>query len=658
MPRRPAPVHYLRPNDKVWTPPAVVFLDTETRVIPGTDPEVLRLRLWDAHYLDRRTPDGVRPRDAWGSGNTAAELVAWLEGVTRNRETVWLYAHNLSFDLVTTRLPMLLTMAGWTVTDAAVGGKAPWVRLVKGKRHITMADSWSWLPVALEAVGQAVRVDKPDLPDDDDTDAAWHLRCRADVTILERAVCDLMDWWDANALGRWTISGAACGWNAYRHIDAKVPVVIDPDPAKVKADRAAYHGGRRGTWVIGEHNAGPFVELDFRAAYPTIAAHLPLPIGRSREFDSLALTDSLVTSERWGVAALCLLDTDRPRWPVRVGRRTWYPVGRFWAHLTGPDIAEAARLGCLVKIGPGQVHRLGHAMAPWARWCLDVQEGLIPGTPEVARLAAKSWGRSVIGKWGSRGFDRVKLGPSPTQDWAYEEGWHHDEEAHVGVVDFCGQRWQVTASGTPDNAYPAVPAWVEAHVRVRLGRVIDALGPGALIQCDTDGMIVALRTVGTKAARGNLVAPDGLGPMARLQWCLDQLEPVYSPLELRVKRTVTHVTVLGPQHLQVGDRRRYAGLPGTAEETAPGEYRVKLWPKLQWQMAHGSRDGYVRPETRPIVKGPWPTGWVLEDNTVVPVEVATDPDGSARILSWWSTSYARAGLRPADHQHPQLQPIL
>jgi hypothetical protein len=658
VPPRAAPVHYLRPNDKVWTPPAVVFLDTETRIKPGSDPETLTLRLWDAHYLDRRTKAPTPVRDEWGSGNTAAELVSWLDRVTRNRETVWLYAHNLSFDLVTTRLPMLMVAAGWHVTDAAVGGKAPWLRLVRGKRHLTMADSWSWLPVALEAVGAAVRLAKPELPEDDDSDEAWHVRCRGDVMVLERAVLDLMDWWDANSLGRWTISGAACGWNAYRHTKSMVPVVIDPDPDKVKSDRAAYHGGRRGTWVIGEHHAGPFVELDFRAAYPTVAAHLPLPIGRSRTFDSMELTDPLIGSERWGVAARCLVDTDRARWPVKVGKRTWYPVGRFWTDLAGPDIAEARRLGCLVKIGPGQVHRLGHAMQPWARWVLAIQEGLVPGTPEVAKLAAKSWGRAVIGKWAARGFDRVKLGPSPGLDWHYEEAWNHSEQAHAGILDFCGQRWQITASGTPDNAYPAVPAWVESEVRVRLNRVIDALGPGALIQCDTDGMIVALRTVGTPAAHGNLVAPDGLGPMARLHWCLDQLEPVYSPLELRIKRTVTHVTVLGPQHLTVDGRRRYAGLPGTAVEESPGEYRVKLWPKLQWQLTNGSREGYVRPESRPIVKGPWPTGWVLADNTVVPVEVATEPDGSARVLSWWSTSYARAGLQPADRQHPQLQSIL
>lgn len=628
MLRPPAPAHYLRPNEAEWTPPACLFLDTETRTV-GTDRgDVEALRLWSAHYLDRRTAKGVRARDEWAEGDTAAELAAWVTGVTRNRETVWTFAHNLGFDLTTTRLPLELVALGWAITDASIGGKAPWMRLRRGKRVLTLVDSWSYLPRPLEELAQLVHVTKPPLPAAEDERARWAARCRADVAIMETAVLQLMDWWERHRLGRWTISGPASGWNAFRHRPSPERIVVDPVPTVTAEERRAYHGGRRGTWSIGSHAAGPFTDLDFVAAYPTVAATLPLPVSRAYQVDGLPVDSSLVTSSRWGVVARCLISTQTPRWPVRVGKATWYPVGTFWADLAGPDIAEAHRLGCLQEIGPGWVHRLGMAMAPWARWCLAVQDGRAEDTPAMARIAAKAWGRSVIGKWAARSYDKIKLGPAPTAAWGYEEGWNHSVDAHCGLVDLAGQRWLVTADGDSDNAYPAIPAWVEAEVRVRLNRVLEALGPRAVLQCDTDGLIVVERTVGTVSAGGTLVAPSDVPAGGRLAWCLEQLAPLVAPLTLRPKARHAHVTILGPQHIVRDGNRRYAGLPGMAEDLGEGRFRAKLWPGLQWQMANGDARGYLRPETFPVVKGPWPTGWVTSRGRVVPVEAELGPDGA------------------------------
>lgn len=678
--RAPAPVHYLRPNDTVWSPPAVIYADTETRTEAREGYDLERLRLWCAHYVDRRTRAGVAPRDEWADGDTADQLADWIGDVTRNRETVWCYFHNLAFDLTATRLPVQLVARGWSVTDAAIGGKAPWMRLARGKRVLTLADSWSWLPAALGEIGKTVGVAKPRLPSDRQGRAAWLARCRADVTILEAAIGALMDWWDAERLGRWTISGAGCGWNAYRHKqptrtvqrrrrsatgwavetrkEAIEPVTVDPDPVLVAADRLAVHGGRRGTWRIGEHGAGPFTELDLVAAYPTVAATLPLPLSRARAFDSLPVDDPVLSSSRWGVVATVRVQTDVPRWPVRAAGGTWYPVGDFWCDLAGPDIAEAARLGCLREVGPGQVHRLGFNMQPWARWVLSVQTGAAGDVPAVARVAAKSWGRSVIGKWASRGYTRLPLGPAPGDGWGYEDGFDHSDGVPGGVVDLAGQRFWVSSGGVSDNAYPAVLAWVESYVRVRLNRAVEALGPGAVLQCDTDGLIVADRVVATPAAHGTLSAPAGARAGARLAAAVEQLGPLVAPLSIRAKVRHDHVTVLGPQHLRLDGARRFAGLPGTATEDAPGSFTAKLWPGLQWQLAHGDRAGYVRPVTHPKVTGPWPTGWLLADGRVVPVECVVRADGSTRVLGWNSSSYPRRGLVPADVQHPGLAALL
>lgn len=651
---RPVPVHRLRPNDKVWTPDAVLFFDTETRVIPKSDPEVQVLRLWSAKLVDRLPTASNKSEVLRRGGLTSSELADFIEEASIGRPTLWIYAHNLGFDLVTTRLPMVLAGRGWKVTDAAVAGKSPWIRFIKGRKRLTMVDSWSWLPTALEQIGEAVKMVKPELPDADDSEAAWFTRCNADVEILSEAVCTLMNWWDRNALGRWTITGSSCGWNAFRHIPTIQRVVIDPDADGRKADRAAIYGGRRGTWRVGEMRAGPFLELDITAAYPTVAATLPLPLQRRSRFNSLPLDDWRVGHGTWGIIAWCTIATDTPRWPMRTKSGTWYPVGRFQTMLAGPDIAEAARLGALEAIGPGYVHQLGHVMQPWANWCLSVQNGQHPDSPPVARIAAKSWGRSVIGKWAGHSHEKTQLGPSPVADWGYEEGWDAASQSKGGMVDLCGQRWWVAASGEPDNAYPAVLAWVESEVRVRLSRVIEAVGPGAVLQCDTDGLIVSQSVLGSPGAGGTLEAPAMLKGAARAAWATEQLEAVCAPLSIRVKRVSRHVTVLGPQHVVTDSGRRFSGIPGLALEGEDGKYRAKIWPKLQWQMANGDPRGYVRPEVASTIKGPYATGWITAKGTVIPPEATITDGGQSVLLAWHKMTRKPRTIRLAEAQNPHL----
>jgi hypothetical protein len=655
---RVVPVHNLRRNERSWSPPAVLFVDTEANDIPGTEPVVQALRLWASALIDRK--GGTPPTDdwQWSDGKTAGSLADSIDAASRKRDTLWIYAHNLSYDLTTTRLPLLLAHKGWAITDCAVSGRAPWLRMARGRKRIALTDSWSWLPAALAEIGKAQGRSKPRLPKDADDDAAWLRRCRADVSILAHAICDLMDWWDANQLGNWTISGAATGWNAMRHKPSVERVVIDPDDDAVNADRAAHYGGRRGVWRVGTLRGGPFLELDFVAAYPTIAAHCLLPRKRTIAFDEAPLDHPAINHPQFGMLAEVVVETDVPRWPVRLGGAIWYPTGRFKTTLAGPDINEAARLGCLRWIGKGYVHALGMPMADWARWILDVQNGRDPSAPAVAVIAAKHWGRAVIGKWASHTFTRTELGPAPTSGWSYEPGWDAAADCQGGMLDLAGQRWWIVADQNGENAYPAIPAFVEAEVRTRLNRVIEAIGPGAVVQCDTDGLIVAERVLGTMAAHGSLVAPDGLTGAARTAWVLEALRPLTEPLRLRIKRQHSHVTVLGAQHVKLGRQRRFSGLPADAKETKPDVYRYRAWPKLAWQMGHGDRRGYTRPLITQKIEGPYPTGWITEQQRVIAPHAAVRAGGESYLVGWTRTGPDSSRPAMADVQHPYLDGLL
>lgn len=629
---RPVPSHYLRGNETTWTPPQIISLDTETRWAKDPTGETHVMRLWAAR-LDSRRPDsaGWTGSDtAWG--RSAPQLAAQIDEWAKGQRCVWMFAHNLSFDLTVSRLPSAMGALGWVVSDHAAGSETPWLRISKSSTIITIADSWGWLRQSMGEAGAALGIKKPELPANDDDNRYWLARCEADVEILATAMLRVLAWWDKEQLGRWSVTGSHSGWNVMRHRSPRKRMTIITDPDGINADREAIYGGRRECFEWGDITGGPFTELDFSGAYPQIAASCALPAKRLYPFQSLPLDNPMVRGDGVGIIARVELETETPRWPCRIGGRVWYPAGRFTTVLAGPEIAEALRLGALRAVGQGWAHALGYHLRNWAQWILQVQAGELGEVPGIAVPMVKHWGRAVIGKFAAKGFTKVAYGDAPPGVWSYEPVWDIGAQAHGAIVQLGGKRWKCLASANGDNCYPAVLAYVESHVRARLSRVIDAAGPGQVICCDTDGV--------TGPVAGQLADAAG----AAGTW----------PLVMRPKGRYLAMRVLGPQHLHKDGKRHYSGVPGGATVGADGKLYALVWPKLAWQLREHAGEGYRRPVQHYIIGQSYASGWVAPDGAVMPVQVQLGPDGGNVPVPWQQTSYAAAGAALGAVQAPAV----
>jgi len=612
------------------------------------------MRLWSARFTDRRAPKGVTPIDERDHGLLPADLAVRIHRWTARRKTVWAYAHNLHFDLQISNLANELIWLGWKVTDFALDSASPWLRLHRRECTLTVCDSFSWLPVKLAEVGEAIGRAKPPLPSESDPEAVWLERCRADVTILAEAMLKLMSWWDRCDLGRWSVTGAAAGWNVMRHRPILGKVLIRPDQTECDDDRAAIYGGKRYCWRTGTLPPGRYAELDIERAYTVACRDLPLPSGRMARFGSLTLDHPWLACDRQGVIARVLLNADQPRWPARCAGRVWYPVGRFWTTLAGPDIREAIMQGAVEQIGPGWVHSLGRAFTPWADWCLSAQADQSGETPDLAKIVLRHWGRTSVGKWAQRGFETIPLGTAPTDGWDTSDGWHHGAGARMTIVDFGGQRWQVTAAGEADNAYPAILAWVESYVRVAIGRASSLLGDDVMVSCDTDGMIIDVNRLTDRAAPVTGRISPARPKETRAEMMIALAGELAAPFHLREKRSYHQAEIIGPQHMRLDGKARMSGIPASAIADRAGVLHALVWPKLAWQMAHGRPGEYVRPTHTYRLAAVYAPGWVLADGAVRPVELSADRGDTNHIVPWPLTRHARSGDRLGAHQVREL----
>lgn len=651
-------VHYLRPAVQTRTPARLYVLDTETAPVQTGEREVYGLRLWCSAVINRRE-HGARTHDwRWSDGTTAKGLAQSIDRAARRWGSLWVYAHNLGFDLATTRLPEHWVAMGWEVGDFALSGDTPWMKLRRGHNVLTVCDSVSLWRVPLALLGELVGHPKPPLPADDAPRGEWLRRCRGDVAVLGKALCQTMDWYDNAGPGTWSLSGPATGWGAMKaRIPAKA-VVIDPDPNKRALDRLTMYGGRRQVWRVGTFRGRRYLELDLVAAYPTMAGAISVPVARGVTFSHVPLDHKLWQDPTVGMAGACVVRTATPRYPLRFGDATFYPTGEFRTYLAGPELAEAHRRGDLVGVGAGQCHRVAPVLAEWSQWLAGVRNDETGRVPAVVQLAAKAWGRTVLGRWGAHSWTRTELGPAPDMRWRYEPGMVAGTGAPGGTVDLGGRRWWCEQADGAYDAYPAVTAWVESAVRVALGRLLDAIGPGAVVQCNTDGMIVAESALGAPGSGGTLRPPERLKGAERTRWCVNALSLAVAPLTVAVKRSTTNLTVIGPQHVIIGSQRKLSGIPADAEQDESMAYTFRSWPSLSWQLQDGDERGYTRPLVIRRVDGPYPAGWVLDDGSVHPPAVTITADGATRLLPWHMTPDRPAGRTLAGPQHPILDDLL
>lgn len=607
------------------------------------------------------------------TGDTCESFAAMVDTWACYPESTWLYTHNVTFDLTVTGLAYHLGQLGWQLSSRfAIGGDSMWAVFHKGGREVTakdsrrsptatrtrikwahtltIADSASLFPGPLAQLGPLVGVDKPPLPDDDDSLEAWAARCHADVEILKLSVLTLMDWWDAGEFGQWTVTGAGQAWQTYKATLDPRQVVIDHDPAILEIERAAVYGGRRDVFRTGSLPPGRYAEIDYEAAHCTIAANLPLPARAACQVNDAHRRLALGGRVPLGMLAEVTINTDTPRWPVRIGGRVFYPVGRFRTTLAAPDIQAAADAHALEAVHEGWMFTMTRHLSKWAQmvlgWLKD-KSGAIPG---VVRIWAKLASRAVIGKFAQRGWRTEPCVGPPGYGWSVQPVYDMYTGRRGVYTGVNGDYWLSWADQRGEHERPAVLAFVESYLRRRLGQVIAGPFGAGIVQCDTDGVMVSHTVLARLAADLPERWTAGRHVAAGTPEVIAHWNDLSYPLVMREKTQFARAVVYGPQQVMIDGKLRAAGIPRGAWQTGDGTWMARLWPGMAWQSQHAPPDAYARPVQPYKLIGPYAQAWALEDGTVRAAETAVDVDGNTYLLGWKQTRWAASGDRLGGHQ--------
>lgn len=556
--------YWLRPNDTARQPNSWVAFDCEARIQRDRRGETQTFRLAVGEWHHRTSNDTPWSPPVRKEFDAPGDLWRWIAGRSNLAQRVVVVAHNIAYDLRVTRALEELAALGWTAEPPMIQGGRVMFRFRKGRRRLVCVDSMNWWPWGLARVGEAIGLAKVDLPDDDDSDAAWWKRCHRDVDILATAWGTLLDWVQAEDLGTWKPTGAGQAMTAFRHQHLTHRILCHQDPPARAAEREAAWCGRAEAWRWGKLSGGPFTEWDMTTAYCRIMEECEVPTQLVRHTTSRRLWErSVAVSGQAGIARV-VVTTEAPVVPWRAAEGVSWPVGTFETTLWDHELVLVDQTGGTWEFVEGWIYLCAPALQAFAEWCRQILEAH-PGTvDEAVRLAVKHMTRAIVGKFGARYWEWVDWGPAPDQRLELSHGGD-PEIPGSALTLWCGGRWLVQGPTVDsERSVPQVWSWIQAETRVRLWGLMTAAGLENVVYVDTDGAIV------TPAGHEALVAAELGG--------------------VRPKSEYRDVEILGTRQLILDQRLKAAGIPKGAKPAGGNKWAADVWTQPATALLHGETD--------------------------------------------------------------------
>lgn len=485
--RRP---HILKANKTNARPRYTVFLDTETTPVEvdvNTIEHRLRLGVACLYY---RGEGKRKDKQTWHTFTRSGDFWDWLDAIKTGKDRICVIAHNMDFDFMVLGGFAPLTSRGWRLLHFINSQAVNIWQFRKDKRSLLFLDNMNYFKMSLRMLGDNIGLPKLDIDFDTCTDKELSIYCRRDVEIMIAAWQKWHKYCIDNDLGVWapTVTGQA--FNAFRHRFMDTPPYIHINKPAIELERKSYHGGRSECFRIGKYTQGPYYMLDVNSMYPYIMLtnRFPSMLRTIVKRGDVHLLQRL--SAVSGVIADCEVTTDIPVYPAWYNDRLVFPLGRFEASLTTPEILFALSRGHITGVGAIAVYAMADLFSRYVRFFYSQRIHFRADGNIAYGMIAKLMLNSLYGKFGQK-IDvwDVAEEDAPLEDSAWKE-WDMESQRMRSFRCIGGTIEEVVGHAEGYNAFPAICAHVTAYARLYLWEIIRAAGKDHCYYCDTDSVIV------------------------------------------------------------------------------------------------------------------------------------------------------------------------
>lgn len=591
--------HALQPNAETARPQTMVFVDTETvptRVDDMFTQQVFRLGV--AHYWRLRR-DGAPDKHEWLQFQDIGTFWDWMLKKAMANSTLYLIAHNLSFDAMVLQMFPQVPRRGWRFLFQHESGSTrlfkwglpskqlnAWladghpIQEFHGKKwskSLLMLDNCNIFGGSLEKWGVSLGFPKLTMPIYSAPDNEWLPYCKKDVEIMLRLWQEWFPFLDEHNLGTFHSTIGSQAFSGFRHAYMHNRIEIHTVEDAIKLERSSYLGGRTEPFFVGTVSSMDLFKLDVNSMYPYVMREHTYPTHLQAVGSGLSIHDAQKTITRYGMIATVKCDISEPVFPVKQGGKNIYPVGELTTTLTTPEIQYALTRGWIREIGAYAIYR----MRPIFKWYVDYFYTLkarydLAGDT-LRRSLVKLLQNSLYGKFGQVGYQDRIIGTADPEIIAVSQGYDIAKHCYITIYTAGGIVIEQRREGEGYNSLVAIPAHVTAYARLYLWSLIQTAGRAHVFYVDTDSLIV------DRAGFDNLHAyldPGQLG-------------------SLKVEDTATSMKIQAPKDYIFGDKVVKKGVTLGALALGDDTFEIETWPGLLSHLASGKTDTFYN---RNVVK--------------------------------------------------------
>lgn len=602
----PAPKRrYLSGNKGSEGPSELLFFDTESyQHVSPTDPDTrcLTLRLWCATAL--RLERGEPTRRTTTCGKTASELWRFIESRQSKSRYLWVFAHNLGFDLTMASFWDRLDTREYTIgpVDRGISPRTgrrlkswqgrlclearPTYCVVQGVRgKVRFVDTANYYPTKLEDIGIAHGLTKLPFPKWEDSDEVWFEYCRRDVDVCEVAMVNLITKWTAAKCGIFRMTAPGLAFTNYKHTATcrdssgeKVNIVLEDDSPARALERDGYYGGRIEPFYIGKIQ-GPVYHVDCNSLYPAMMSGSLYPRARVQSYDSIEPSRLSGLLHAYGAVSRVLISSNTNTYVTRRNGVQIHCSGRFWTSLVGPELCRALQAGDVAACGETHTYSMCDLFTTWVDvWYKRKSDARSAGPSgfgdyEFSNLILKS----ISGKWAQKGeywTDHPDV--CPRGRWG---SWFGPERTTDET-----QLWRAVAGiaqckirgREPSEAYPIISAYITSYAREYMRGIFGDMPDKSLLYTGTDSIVCTSAGYRHLEHKG-LIHPTEMGKFKLVDGALC-------------------ADIRGPNYYRIGGRSCRSGAYGRAKLVPGVGWRADQWQQLP-SILGSKPDGGVRIHT-------------------------------------------------------------
>lgn len=587
--------HILKAEKSLAIPRHLIFFDTETT------PEKLdngktrqRLRLGWGLYYSRQHGRHLEKVD-WTEFHNDAAFWEFVFSHTGRKVKLWVIARNVSFDFTVVRGWRWLKDAGYKLKFFYSGGKTTIISVRNKSSSIVFLDSMNWFPESIKQTGKRIGLPKLEIDFEKCTEKELSTYCRRDVEIDFENFKQFITFLEHNRIARLCYTRGSTAMSCYLLNHYAKPIYIHNNEQAINLERESYKGGRTECFYIGELKDENYYTLDVNSLYPFVMSTNSYPtkyVKIHRHMARQALRSYLKDK---AVVSRVLINTDEPVYAVKQAR-TIFPIGRFWAVLSTPELKYALERNHIETIRTTVIYEQAELFRSYVNEIYTLRQEFKAKDSIVYEQLCKYLMNSLYGKFGQKGEDWVKIGDCPDEPDRVEQIFYPARNKRGMIRYLLGEIFELQGFGECFDSFPAIAAHVTAYARIYLYSLMKLAGDGNYFYCDTDSLIV------NKTGLDNLkdvITPTGLGG-------------------LKIEEQYNHLTIRGLKDYTLPTKTVIKGVRRNAIQIADGVYKQEQWSTLKGILRSGNANEYTIRETVKHLSREYTKGIVTSAGTVYP----------------------------------------